>query len=107
MGTITVEAELAAIHRRLQELDDRLAAAERSLDGQTGDDQPALVAALGRELHELDASLEWLQAGAVEATWRARQGAEAAIATVRDRRIALGQRLSDLSTNVNRKEQKQ
>ncbi len=100
MSTTTVEAELAAIRRRLEELHDRLVAAERSPDDES-------VTALQDELREWDTSLERLQAGVAEAAWKAREEAEAAIAAVRGRRIALGQRLTDLSTHITAKEQNQ
>lgn len=48
------------------------------------------------ELHDLDTSLERLQADAAETAWKAREAAEAAIGAARSRRIALG----DLTTRL-------
>jgi len=55
------------------------------------------------ELHDLDTSLERLQADAAETAWKAREAAEAAIGAARDRRIALGEsvaRLRDAATGA-------
>jgi len=98
---------LAAVRRdpdeaqeKLGQLRTRLAVAENSLAADVSDDWTAFAAAVEDELRTWDTYLERLQATAV-AHAGAREQAEAAIADVRTRRIAVYDRLAQARDDVN------
>ena len=98
---------LAAVRRdpdeaqeKLGQLRTRLAVAENSLAADVSDDWTAFAAAVEDELRTWDTYLERLQATAV-AHAGAREQAEAAIADVRTRRIAVYDRLAQAREDVN------
>jgi uncharacterized protein YfaS (alpha-2-macroglobulin family) len=100
LRTTTIEDQLAEARREIDRLQAEVAArsAPRSLDGGWAN----FAAAVESELRGWDTYLERLQANVAAETWQARERAEAAIADVRSRRIAVGERLRD----VNGKEQR-
>ena len=90
----------AAVHKapdeveeKLGQLKTRLDVAEHSLEADVSDDWAAFAAAVEAELHSWDTYLERLQTSVAEKAWKARAQAEAAIGDVRDRRIAVDERL--------------
>ena len=98
---------LAAVHggpdeveQKLGQLRTRLAVAENSLAADVSDDWTTFAAAVEDELRSWDTYLERLQATAVAKAGNARQRAEAAIADVRTRRIAVYDRLAQAREDV-------
>jgi hypothetical protein len=101
------ESVLAAVGRgpdevmqKLGQLETRLAVAENSLAADISDDWMAFAAAVEDELRTWDTYLERVQATAVAKAGNARERAEAAIADVRTRRIAVYDRLARARDDV-------
>lgn len=120
MSTTTIEEQLAEVRRRIEQLhasggvpqlrrhldlvDDveqklaqlktRLDVAERSLAADVSGDWPTFAAAVEAELESWDTYLERLQTTAATRAWHAREQAEEAISDVRNRRIAVDERLA-------------
>jgi hypothetical protein len=84
------------VDEKLGQLKTRLEVAEHSLAADTSDDWATFAAAVEAELHSWDTYLERLQTGVAARAWKARERAEAAIADVRSRRIAVGERLAQV-----------
>ena len=82
------------VEEKLGQLRTRLAVAENSLAADVSDDWTTFAAAVEDELRSWDTYLERLQATAAAKAWNARERAEAAIADVRTRRIAVYDRLA-------------
>ncbi|MBV8079654.1 MAG: hypothetical protein JO186_04675 [Actinobacteria bacterium] len=82
---------MSANEDRLAELNAKLA----RIEGELGTAERSLAAVLA-DLQGWDDDLERLQASVVEDAWRARAEAEAAIAAVRSRRIALERHTHEL-----------
>ena len=82
------------VAQRLAQLETRLEVAEHSLSVDVSDDWPAFAAAVDAELRCWDTYLERLQTNVAARAWKTRERAEAAIAELRSRRIAVGERLS-------------
>ena len=83
------------VEEKLGRLRTRLDVAEHSLEADGAEDWEAFAAAVEAELQCWDAYLERLQTGVAAKAWKAREQAEAAIGDVRDRGIALGERLAE------------
>jgi hypothetical protein len=82
-----------AIDEKVGQLTTRLAVAERSLAADLSDDWATFADAVEEELRGWDTYLERLQATAAIRPWKARGRAEAAITDLRDRRLAVDERL--------------
>jgi hypothetical protein len=78
----------------------RLAVAENSLVADVSDEWTTFAAAVEDELRSWDTYLERLQATAVAKAGSGRERAEAAIADVRNRRLAVYDRLAQARANV-------
>ena len=98
---------LAAVHdgpdeveQKLGQLGTRLAVAENTLAADVSDDWATFAAAVEDELRSWDTYLERLQATAVAKAGNGRGQAEAAIADVRNRRIAVYDRLAQAREDV-------
>jgi hypothetical protein len=89
------------VEEKLGQLWTRLAVAENSLAADVSDDWTAFAAAVEDELRTWDTYLERLQATAVASAGNGREHAEAAIADVRTRRIAVYDRLARARDDVN------
>jgi hypothetical protein len=89
------------VEEKLGQLRTRLAVAENSLVADVSDEWTRFAAAVEDELRSWDTYLERLQATAVAKAGNARERAEAAIAEVRTRRIAVYDRLAQARENVN------
>ena len=92
---------LAAVRRapdevdaKLGQLKTRVAVAENSAVADLSDDWETFAGAVERELRSWDTYLERLQTTVAAKAWNARERAEAAIGDVRDRRIAVDERLA-------------
>ena len=85
---------------KLGQLRTRLAVAEDSLAADVSGDWMTFAAAVEDELRSWDTYLERLQATAVAKAGNARERAEAAIADVRARRIAVDERLAQARDEV-------
>lgn len=88
------------VEEKLGQLRTRLAVAENSLAADVADDWATFAAAVENELRTWDTYLERLQATAVAKAGNAREQAEAAIADVRTRRIAVYDRLAQAREEV-------
>jgi hypothetical protein len=82
-----------AFDEKLGQLKTRLAVAERSLAADLSDDWVTFAEAVEEELRSWDIHLERLQATAATRPWKARKQAEAAIADLRNHRLAVALRL--------------
>jgi hypothetical protein len=82
------------VEERIAQLRTRLAAAESSVTADISDEWMTFAAAVEEELRSWDTYLERLQATAVAKAGTSRERAEAAIADVRSRRIAVYDRLA-------------
>ena len=91
----------AEAEEKLGQLKTRLAVAENSLVADVSDEWTTFAAAVEDELRSWDTYLERLQATAVAKAGNARERAEAAIADVRTRRIAVYHRLGLAREDVN------
>ena len=88
------------VEEKLGQLRTRLAVAENSLAADVSDEWTTFAAAVEDELRSWDTYLERLQATAVAKAGNARERAEAAIADVRTRRIAVYDRLAQAREDV-------
>ena len=88
------------VEEKLGQLRTRLAVAESSLAADVSDEWTTFAAAVEDELRSWDTHLERLQATAAANAGDARERAEAAIADVRARRIAVYDRLAQARENV-------
>jgi hypothetical protein len=86
---------------KVRQLKTRLAVAENSLVADISDDWTTFARAVEDELRSWDTYLERLQTTAATKDGKARERAEAAIADVRTRRIAVHDRLTQARRNVN------
>jgi hypothetical protein len=86
---------------KLGQLRTRLAIAEKSLFADVSDEWTTFAAAVEDELRSWDTYIERLQATAAAKAGKARERAEAAIAGVRIRRIAVYERLVQARAAVN------
>ena len=82
------------VEETLGRLNATLDVAENSLTADLSDDWATFAAAVEEELRSWDTYLERLQIGVAVQGWKTREQAEAAIAEVRGRRIAVEQRLA-------------
>jgi hypothetical protein len=89
------------VEEKFGQLRTRLAVAENSLVADVSDEWTTFAAAVEDELRSWDTYLERLQATAVAKAGNARERAEAAIADVRTRRIAVYDRLAQARADVN------
>jgi hypothetical protein len=85
-----------AVEAKLGRLRTRLDVAEHSLEADAAEDWESFAAAVEEELHSWDTYLERLQTSVAAKAGMAREQAEAAIGDVRNRRIALGERLAQM-----------
>ncbi|HEY2373762.1 MAG TPA: hypothetical protein VGH82_14660 [Gaiellaceae bacterium] len=83
------------VEEKLVQLRTMLDVAEHSLAADVSDDWAAFAAAVAAELHSWDTYLERMQTNAATQAREARERAESAIGDVRDRRIAVGERLAE------------
>jgi len=88
------------VEQKLGQLRTRLTVAESSLAADVSDEWTTFAAAVEDELRSWDSYLERLQATAVAKAGNAREQAEAAIADVRTRRIAVYERLAQARDDV-------
>ena len=86
---------------KLGQLRTRLAVAENSLAAETSDEWATFAAAVEDELRSWDTFLERLQTTIAAKEWKTRERAEAAIADVRTRRIAVYDALAQARKRVN------
>ena len=89
------------LDEKLGRLKTRLAVAENSVVADVSDEWTAFAGAVEDELRSWDTYLERLQATAATKDGNARERAEAAIADVRARRIAVYDRLAQARKDVN------
>ena len=89
------------VDEEVGQLKTRLAVAESSLVADTSEDWTTFARAVEDELRSWDTYLERLQTTAATKDGNARARAEAAIADVRTRRIAVHDRLTQARRNVN------
>jgi hypothetical protein len=82
------------VEEKLGQLQTRVDIAEHSLTADLSGDWPSFVAAVEAELDSWDTYLERLQTSVAAKAWKARAQAEAAIAEVRTRRIAVDEHLA-------------
>ena len=82
------------VEEKLGQLQTRVDVAEHSLTADLSGDWPTFVAAVEAELDSWDTYLERLQTSVAEKAWKTRTQAEAAIAEVRTRRIAVNEQLA-------------
>jgi hypothetical protein len=87
--------------QKLGQLRTRLAVAENSLAADVSDEWTTFAAAVEDELRSWDAYLERLQATSAAKAWKTRERAEAAIADLRTRRIAVDDALAQGRKQVN------
>jgi hypothetical protein len=87
--------------QKLGQLRTRLAVAENSLAADVSDEWTTFAAAVEDELRSWDAYLERLQATSAAKAWKTRELAEAAIADLRTRRIAVDDTLAQGRKEVN------
>jgi hypothetical protein len=88
------------VEEKLGRLRTRLAVAERSVTADVSDEWTTFAAAVEEELRSWDTYLERLQTTAVAQAGTSRERAEAAIADVRTRRIAVYDRLAQACQDV-------
>lgn len=102
-ASVVAAAPEAADHvdEQVGQLRTRLAVAENSLVADISDDWTTFARAVEDELRSWDTYLERLQTTAATMDGSARERAEAAIADVRTRRIAVHDRLAQARRNVN------
>ena len=102
-ASIVAEAPEAPDHvdEKVGQLKTRLAVAENSVVADNSDDWTTFARAVEDELRSWDTYLERLQTTAATKDGNARERAEAAIADVRTRRIAVHDRLAQAHKNVN------
>jgi hypothetical protein len=89
------------VDEKVGQLKTRLAVAENSVVADISDDWTTFARAVEDELRSWDTYLERLQTTAATKDGNARERAEAAIADVRTRRIAVHDRLAQARKNVN------
>jgi hypothetical protein len=89
------------VEAKLAQLRTRLAVAENSLAADVSDEWTTFAAAVEDELRSWDTYLERLQATTSANAWKTRERAEAAIADVRTRRIAVYDVLTQAREQVN------
>jgi hypothetical protein len=89
------------VEEKLGQLKTRLAVAENSLLADVSDEWTAFAAAVEDELRSWDTYRERLQATTAAKAWKTRERAEAAIADVRTRRIAVYDVLAQARGQVN------
>jgi phage shock protein A len=89
------------VDEKVGQLKTRLAVAENSIVADNSDDWTTFARAVEDELRSWDTYLERLQTTAATMDGNARERAEAAIADVRTRRIAVHDRLAQARKNVN------
>ena len=89
------------VEQKLGQLRTRLAVAENSLAADVSDEWTTFAAAVEDELRSWDAYLERLQATSAAKAWKTRDRAEAAIADLRTRRIAVDDALVQGRKHVN------
>jgi DNA repair exonuclease SbcCD ATPase subunit len=82
------------VEQKLAQLKTRLDVAERSLAADVSGDWVTFAAAVEAELESWDTYLERLQTTVATRAWHAREQAEEAIGDVRNRRIAVDERLA-------------
>ncbi len=100
----TIEDQLAEAGRGIDRL--RAAVEARSATAGRDDDWASFAESVESELRGFDTHLERLQANVAAAAWEARARTEAAIAEVRSRRIAVGERLAQRRGLLHGKEQR-
>ncbi len=89
------------VEEKLGQLRTRLAVAENSLVADVSDEWTTFAAAVENELRSWDTYLERLQATTAAKAWKTRERAEAAIADLRTRRIAVDDALAQARKQVN------
>jgi len=88
--------QAAAVDGRLEQLDTELELAEHRVAAEFAATQDQLTHAVDVELHRWDAYLDRMQVKAAARTGAARERAEAAIADLRQRRVAISKSLPDV-----------
>ena len=88
----------AAVDARLEQLDNELELAEHRVAAEFAATEEQFADAIEGELHRWDAYLDRMQAKAAAKSGAERQRAEAAIADLRQRRVSIGQSLSEVGT---------
>jgi hypothetical protein len=83
------------VEERLGRLRTRLDVAEHAIAADSSRDWATFAGAVEAELRSWDTYLERLQTTAASRAWKAREQAEAAVGTVRSRRIAVDERLAE------------
>ena len=98
---VAAAPEADHVDEKVGQLKTRLSIAENSLVADISDDWTTFARAVEDELRSWDTYLERLQTTAATKDGNARERAEAAIADVRTRRIAVHDRLTQARRNVN------
>ena len=88
----------AAVDEMLEQLDTELELAEHRVAAEFAGTQDQLTHAVGAELHRWDMYLDRMQVKAAARTGVERERAEAAIADLRQRRVAISKRFSNVGT---------
>ena len=88
----------AAVDERIEKLDNELELAEHRVAAEFAATEEHFTGAIEAELHSWDQHLDRMQAKAAAKSGAAREQAEAAIADLRRRRVAIGKSLADLGT---------
>ena len=88
----------AAVDERIEKLDNELELAEHRVAAEFAATEEQFTGAIEAELHSWDQYLDRMQAKAAAKSGAAREQAEAAIADLRQRRVAISNSLADAST---------
>jgi DNA repair exonuclease SbcCD ATPase subunit len=88
----------AAVDERLEHLDNELEIAEHRVAAEFAATEEQFADAIEAELHRWDTYLDRMQAKAATKSGAARERAEAAIADLRQRRVSIGESLTEVGT---------
>ena len=94
----SVHERAAAVDERIEKLDNELELAEHRVAAEFATTEEQLTSAIEAELHSWDQHLDRMQAKAAAKSGAAREQAEAAIADLRQRRVAIGKSVADANT---------
>ena len=92
----SVHERAAAIDEQIQKLDNELELAEQRVVAEFAATEEQFTDAIEAELHSWDHYLDRMQTKAAAKSGAAREQAEAAIADLRQRRVAIGKSLADV-----------
>ena len=94
----SVHERAAAVDERIEKLDNELELAEHRVAAEFATTEEQFTSAIEAELHSWGQHLDRMQAKAAAKSGAAREQAEAAIADLRQRRVAIGKSVADAGT---------